>query len=103
MRHRSNDRHPDIYPLSANTIINDCAGTYSFRIFWNGPDDDRHSNREADRWAAHINTRGNAQFPSYTFDNPPDSTAFVDMYGQVRMHGRSELGIRVRGHYGDDG
>ena len=77
--------------------MDSCAGTYSFTVIWAGPGEDRN----AEEWAAHIATSGQANAPTYSFRRSPDTQEDdYEMNGRVRMDGEGYLSIRVRGRYG---
>ena len=77
--------------------MDSCAGTYSFTVIWDGPEDDRN----AEEWAAHITLSGNANGVTYSFRRSPDTQGdYYEMNGIVRLDGQSALSIRVRGRYG---
>ena len=77
--------------------MDSCAGTYSFTVIWEGPEDDRN----AEEWAAHITLSGNANGVTYSFRRSPDTQGdYYEMNGIVRLDGQSALSIRVRGRYG---
>ena len=98
-RYRSDDAHPDIDPLSANTIENACNGTFPFTVLWTGPDDDDHSNRVASQWAAHVQTAEGAGRITSAFATSEFSSGFVNLYGQATLQGFSVISIRVRGQF----
>ncbi len=77
--------------------LDSCAGTHSFTVIWAGPGSDRN----AEEWAAHIATSGQANAPTYSFRRSPDtSDDYYEMNGRVRLDGQGALSIRVRGRYG---
>ena len=77
--------------------MDSCAGTYSFTVIWAGPGEDRN----AEEWAAHIATSGQANAPTYSFRRSPDTQEDdYEMNGRVRLDGEGYLSIRVRGRYG---
>ena len=77
--------------------MDSCAGTYSFTVIWEGPEDDRN----AEEWAAHITLSGNANGVTYSFRRSLDTQGdYYEMNGRVRLDGQSALSIRVRGRYG---
>ena len=80
-----------------NTLINSCTGSKSFRIIWDGPHG--HS-RKADQWAAHINTNGGAGVVSYSFTRSPGQQEYYEMNGTVHLQGAGNVGIHVRGRFG---
>ena len=45
-------------------LIESCGGSLSFRVIWAGPP---QRSRQADEWAAHINTNGGGGRVSYSF------------------------------------
>ena len=98
-RYRSDDAHPDIDPLAANTIENACTGTFPFTVLWTGPDDDNDSNRAASQWAAHIQTAEGAGRIVHAFATSEFSSGFVNLYGQATLQGFSVISIRVRGQF----
>ncbi len=73
-----------------------CTGAQSFRIIWNGPEDDT---RPAE-WAAHVVTRGGAGTVSYKFQESEDSQGYYEMRGTVTVEGGSSISISVRGRFG---
>ena len=80
-----------------NTLIGSCTGAKSFQIIWNGPDE--HP-RNADEWAAHINTNKGAGVVSYTFDRSPGQQEYYEMNGTVNLQGAGNTTIHVRGRFG---
>ena len=98
-RYRSDDAHPDIDPLSANTIENACTGTFPFTVLWTGPDDNDHSNRVASQWAAHVQTAEGAGRITSAFATSEFSSGFINLYGQATLQGFSVISIRVRGQF----
>ena len=73
-----------------------CTGAQSFRIIWNGPEDDTRPVK----WAAHVVTRGGAGTVSYKFRKSEGSQGYYEMRGTVTVEGGSSISIRVRGRFG---
>ena len=91
--------HPD---ARRNLLqIESCSSSLSFRVIWAGPAQDR---RQADEWAAHVNTRGGAGRVSYSFSSSPGVHGgnYFEMNGTVRVEGTSSLTIQVRGRFGSN-
>ena len=91
--------HPD---ARRNLLqIESCSGSLSFRVIWAGPAQDR---RQADEWAAHVNTLGGAGRVSYSFSSSPGVHGgnYFEMNGTVRVEGTSSLTIQVRGRFGSN-
>ena len=80
-----------------NALFGSCTGTNSFRIIWAGPNG--HS-RNADEWAAHINTNGGAGVVSYSFTRSPGQQEYYEMNGTVDYQGAGNTTIHVRGRFG---
>ena len=80
-----------------NTLINSCTGSKTFRIIWDGPNE--HS-RNADEWAAHINTNGGAGVVSYSFTRSPGQQEYYELNGTVNYQGVGNVDIYVRGRFG---
>ena len=80
-----------------NSLIGSCTGTKSFQIIWNGPDE--HS-RNADEWAAHINTNGGAGVVTHSFTRSPGQQEYYEMNGTVNLQGAGNTTIHVRGRFG---
>ena len=85
------------WETTGNNLIDSCTGTKKFQIIWNGPDG--HS-RKADQWAAHINTNGGAGVVSYSFNRSPGQQEYYEMNGTVHLQGAGNVGIHVRGKFG---
>ena len=90
-------RDPDGNFWGNDRQMDSCAGTYSFTVIWDGPEDDRN----AEEWAAHITLSGQASGVTYSFRRSPDTQGdYYEMNGRVRLDGQGSLSIRVRGRYG---
>ena len=95
--------HPDMDPLSANTIENDCSSTFSFVVLWAGPEPSTpNRNRTASQWAAHIQTEDGAGRVTHTFATSEFSDQFTNLYGQASLRGFAIISIRVRGLFDGD-
>ena len=73
-----------------------CTGAQSFRIIWNGPEDDTRPVE----WAAHVVTGGGAGTVSYKFLKAEGSQGYYEMRGTVTVEGGSSISISVRGRFG---
>ena len=62
-------RDPDGNFWGNDRQMDSCAGTYSFTVIWDGPEDDRN----AEEWAAHITPSGQASGVTYSFRRSPDT------------------------------
>ena len=71
-----------------------CAGTESFRAFWERP-------KRADEWEAEVKPDYGASNVSFTMSNTDGR--WPELTGTVRTNGFSTVSIRVRGRFGDDG
>ena len=98
-QYQSDNVHPDVDPLSRNTIINGCSGVFPFTVLWTGPDGDNDSNRVAGQWAAHIQTERGAGRIVHAFATGEFSDRFTNLYGQASLQGFSIISIRVRGQF----
>ena len=73
-----------------------CASTEPFRAFWERP-------KTADEWQAEVtpDPRYGASNVSFTMSNT--GGRWPELTGTVRTDGFSQLSVRVRGRFGDDG
>ena len=102
-KYQSDSTHADVDPLSANTIENDCSGTFPFVVVWTGPGPSPQvENRTASEWAVHIQTAEGAGHVTHVFATSDFSDGFTNLYGQASLQGFSIISIRVRGLFGDD-